>query len=184
MILTPNILARLAGLGLVTVLLEVSFFSRLTLIGSRPAIAVLVVVLLGLIGGVMIGSVAGFSIGFLIDCLIGAPLGATALALILVGYLAGVYRERSTGSGGRLALPLICAGLTLLAVAALLALNLLLGVSGPFSAAVVPELIVTALYALLLSTPLYRGLRLLLKPALIDDGEAQSKSSRPVFGSR
>lgn len=184
MILTPNILARLAALGLITVLLEVSFFSRIILLGSHPAVAVLVVILLGLMGGVTIGAVSGFAIGFLIDSLIGAPLGATALTMILVGYLAGVYRERSTRPGGRLSLPLICLGLTLVASAALLALNLLLGLSGSFSAQVVPDLIVTALYALLLSVPLHRGLRLLLKPALIDDADAQSNRTVPVFGNR
>lgn len=184
MILTPNILVRLGLLGLVTVLLEVTFFSRITLIGSHPAPAVLVVILLGLMGGVMIGSVAGFAVGFLIDCLIGAPLGATALAMILVGYLAGLYRERSTRPGGPMALPLICLALTLLAEATLLAIYLLLGLSGSFSGKVIPDLIVTALYALLLSIPVHLGLRRLLRPALIDESEPRGKTGLPAFGNR
>lgn len=184
MILTPNILARLGALGLLTVLLEVSFFSRITLLGSRPAFAVLVVVLLGLLGGVTIGAVAGFSIGFLIDCLIGSPLGSTALVLILVGYLAGAYRERATGRAGRLGIPLICVGLTLIAEAALLAIHLLLGLSGPFSPAVIPDLMVTALYAFVLGLALNAGLRRLLSPALIDESDRQSNGPVAVFGNR
>lgn len=184
MILTPNILARLAGLGLLTVLLEVSFISQITLLGSRPALASLVVILLGLMGGVTVGAVAGFAIGFLIDCLIGSPLGSTALALILVGYLAGTYRERAVGQVGRLALPLICLGLTVVAAIALLAIHLLLGLSGHFSLALLPDLIVTALYAFLLGPPLNVGLRRLLGPALIDGTDRQSKGGFAVFGSR
>lgn len=184
MILTRNILARLVALGLVTVLLEVSFFSRLQLIGSRPAMAVLVVVLLGLMGGITVGTVAGFAIGFLIDCLVSSPLGSTALALILVGYLAGAYRERAKTPAGRLALPIICLVLTLVAELALLVIQLSLGLSGRFSGAVVPDLIVTALYAFLLSLPLRAGLRKLLAPALIDEIDRQSEGRIPVFGSR
>lgn len=184
MILTPNILARLAAIGLLTVLLEVTFFSRITLLGSRPAVAVLVVVLLGIMGGVTVGAVAGFSIGFLIDCLIGSPLGSTALALILVGYLAGAYRERATGKIGRLAVPVICVGLTLVAALALLAIHLLLGLSGRFSGAVIADLIVTALYAFVLGFALNAGLRRLLGPALIDEVDRQSNGPVTVFGSR
>lgn len=182
MILTPNILGRLVGIGFLTVLLEVTFFSRLSLLGSRPAFAMLVVILLGLLGGVTIGAVSGFTIGFLIDCLIGSPLGSTALVMILIGYLAGAYRERSPGRRGRFALPFICMGLTLLAQVALLALLLLLGLSGPFSGKVVPDLIVTALYAFLLSVPLSAGFRRLLRPALIDDVDLQSNGPSAVLG--
>lgn len=184
MILTPNILARLAGIGLVTVLLEVSFFSRITLLGSRPAFAVLIVVLLGLMGGVSIGAVTGFSIGFLVDCLIGSPLGSTALALILVGYLAGAHRERATGRVGRLAVPFICVGLTLVAEVVLFAIHLLLGLSGPFSGAVIADLLVTAVYAFLLGIALNPGLRRILRPALIDEADRQSDGPVAVFGNR
>lgn len=184
MILTPNILARLAGIGLLAVLLEVSFFSRLSLLGSRPAFAVLVVILLGLMGGVTIGAVSGFSIGFLIDCLIASPLGSTALVMILIGYLSGAYRERSPGRRGRFALPLICVLLTLLAEILLFALHLLLGLSGRFSGEVIPGLIVSAVYAFILSVPLAAGFRRILRPALIDEADLQSNGPSPVFGSR
>jgi rod shape-determining protein MreD len=166
------------------VLLEVSFFSRITLIGSRPAFAALIVILLGLMGGVMVGAVSGFAIGFLIDSLVGLPLGLTALSLILVGYLAGVYRERSTRPSGRFALPLICVGLTLIALISQLVLQLLLGISGDFSGKFVPDLIVCALYALLLSLPINALLRRILRPALIDEADFHNGGSRPVFGNR
>lgn len=163
-------------------LLEVSFFSRITLLGSRPAFAALIVILLGLMGGVMVGSVSGFAIGFLIDSLVGSPLGSTALALILAGYLAGSYRERSTRPGGRFALPLICLGLTLVAQLSQLAIQLLLGMSGHFSGKVVLDLIVCALYALALSLPLNALLRRILRPALIDEADFRNGGSVPVFG--
>ncbi|HZJ28962.1 MAG TPA: rod shape-determining protein MreD [Solirubrobacterales bacterium] len=176
MILTPNILVRITGLALIAVLLQVTFFSRISLLGAAPDFAVLIVIVLGLLGGVTVGAVCGFAIGLLIDCLIAAPLGGTGLAFILVGYLAGLYRERSTRAAGRLAVPLLCLLLTLTAALALLAVQFMLGLSGPFSAGVAFDLILQALYASLLSIPIYAGTRRLLRPALIDE---TSQRSRP-----
>ena len=93
MILTRPIIIRLLVLGLVTAILEVSFFSQLRVLGSSPDFALLVVMSLGLLGGSLSGAVAGFGIGFVIDCLLLQTLGATSLSLMAVGYVAGRYRE-------------------------------------------------------------------------------------------
>lgn len=187
MILTPKILLRMAAIGLVTVLLQVTFFSRVVLIGSSPDLAVLVVVAFGLLGGVVIGSVTGFTLGTLIDALAGAPLGSTGLAFILAGYLAGSYRERSRREAGPLAIPAIGLLITLAAALSLLLVHLLLGMSGSIGPSVVWDLLVRALYALALAAPVYVAIRRLLRPALIEEAPFQrrrgKRSSRSVLQS-
>lgn len=80
-------------------------------------------------------------------------------------------------------MPIICVVLTLAVEFMLLAIHLLLGLSGPFSAAVIPDLIVLALYAFVLGPVVFAGLRRLLRPALIEEPDRQSDGPAAVFGS-
>lgn len=180
MILTPKIAPRVVALCLLAVLLQVTFFSRISLLGGAPDVAVLVVIVLGLLGGSMIGAVAGFGVGLGIDALVAAPLGGTALAYILAGYLAGLYRERSRRPAGLLAIPVIGMVLALASQLAMMALQLMLGMSGPFSGLIARDMLLTALYAFLLALPVYHGIRVALRPALV--GTAPFERSRDRSG--
>ena len=82
MIVTPKILARLVAIAILIVLLQLSFFSRVTFLETSPDILPAFVVVLGLLGGSMTGAVTGFSIGFLVDCLVAGTLGVTSLVLL------------------------------------------------------------------------------------------------------
>jgi rod shape-determining protein MreD len=114
MIVTPKILARLVAIAILVVLLQISFFSRVTLLETSPDILPSFVVVLALLGGSLTGAVAGFAIGFLVDCLLAGTLGATSLVLLGVGYLAGLFRERFEIHSA-LVVPLLCMALTLFA---------------------------------------------------------------------
>ena len=70
MILTPNILARLVAIVVAGVILQLSFFSQVSLFHVSPDVLPALVVVLGLLGGSLTGAVCGFSIGFLPDCLL------------------------------------------------------------------------------------------------------------------
>ena len=93
MIVTPRIALRIALIVLVAVILQVSFFSYLALLGATPYVLPVVVVSLGLLGGGVVGAVCGFVAGLLIDSLLLQTLGVSSLVLLSVGYLAGRYRE-------------------------------------------------------------------------------------------
>ena len=93
MILTPWIVVRLCLLGLLTALVQVTFFAKIELFGASPDGAALVVMTLGLLGGSVTGAVSGFSIGLVIDCLLFQTLGAFAATYMCVGYVGGRYRE-------------------------------------------------------------------------------------------
>jgi rod shape-determining protein MreD len=181
-IVTPRIAARIAGLIFGGVVLQLAFFSRISVLGTSPDVTPVLVVCLGLLGGSLAGAVAGFSTGLLIDTLQYQTLGATSLALILVGYVAGRYRE-SFERYSTLTLASLGAGLTVLAVVAFSMIQLMLGVEAELSALIVRDTLLKALYNLLLTVPVYAGVRRALRPALIDDTAGPGPMVAPATGS-
>lgn len=168
MILTPQIWARLVGLVLLTALLQVSFFAKVELLGTSPDGAVLVVMAIGLLGGSVAGAVGGFSVGLLIDCLLMQTLGAFAAALMAVGYVAGRYRE-SVGRPAHRAVPLLGAGFTLLGLLAFIAIQVGTGIDADVSTLVVRDALIKTLLGAFLALPVFLLVRLVLRPALVED---------------
>lgn len=176
MIITRSIVVRLVALGLFTVLAQLSFFGKLTILGASPDFAALVVMSLGLLGGTLAGAVAGFSIGLLIDTLLLQTLGATSLALLAVGYAAGRYRE-GVGLPTRGGLAVLGGGLTLLAALVFAFIQVMLGIDAAVSALVARDILVVSLLGMALAVPVHAAVRRLLRPALIED---RPRSSRPI----
>jgi rod shape-determining protein MreD len=169
MILTGKILARVVLVLIVGVILQLSFFSQVTLFHVSPDMLPALVACFGLLGGTMSGAVTGFSVGLLLDCLLIAPLGGGSLVLLATGYLAGAYRERF-GLPHRLAAPLLCAALTLFAELGFGAVQAMLGELGSdVSPVVVKDVLLKTIFAFFLSWPMYVGLRRLLRPALVEE---------------
>lgn len=167
MIVTKRIALRIALIVVAAVILQVSFFSFLSLLGATPNIIPVVVISLGLLGGVMVGAVCGFVAGFLLDSILLQTLGVSSLALLSVGYLAGRYRE-GFEIAGALVVPLLAAGFTLLYAAGFAAIQLMLGVETTVSVLVVREIFVQAILAVALAIPTYPLVRRILAPALVD----------------
>jgi rod shape-determining protein MreD len=178
MILTPKIWARLVALVLITALLQVSFFAKVEIFNTSPDGAVLVVAALGLLGGSVTGSVAGFSIGLLVDCLLFQTLGAFAASLMTVGYVAGRYRE-SVGNPSRAAVVLMGGAMTLLGVVSFAAIQIGTGVDADVSTRVVGDAVMKTLLGIALSFPVFFVVRLVLRPALIEDRPDRASGRRP-----
>ncbi len=181
MIVTPKIFVRLAAIAILTVLLQLSFFSRVGLFHTSADVLPTVVVSLGLLGGSMTGAVAGFSIGLLVDCLLVAPLGGSSLVLLGVGYLAGLFRERFDIHSA-LVPPLLCMGLTLVAELGFAALQVMLGVDAPVSVLIVRDMLLKSIYAFFWAWPIYYGLRRALRPALVEEPKLSRRRQPPVLG--
>lgn len=181
MILTPKIVARIALIGLVGVLLQLSFFSRVELFHVSPDILPALVICLALLGGSLTGAVAGFSIGLFLDCLLVEALGVSSLVLLSVGYLAGLFRERFDIHGS-LAPALLCMGLTLFAELGFAAIQLLLGIDAPVSLLIVRDMLLKSVYAFFLGWPIYLLVRRLLRPALVEEPKLQRRRQPRVLG--
>ncbi len=168
MILTPNILVRLAAIVIGGVIIQLSFFSQVTLFHVSPDVLPALVVVLGLFGGSLTGAVCGFSVGFLLDCLLIAPLGGGSLVLLATGYLAGLFRERFE-IHSPLVPPLLCMGLTLFAEFGFGAVELTIGVDAPISQLVVRDMLLKSIFAFFLGWGTYVLLKRILRPALVEE---------------
>jgi rod shape-determining protein MreD len=182
MIVTPRIALRVALILIAAVILQVSFFSYLSLLGATPDFVSVVVASLGLLGGAVIGAVVGFSAGFLLDSVLLQTLGISSLALLTVGYLAGRYREGSVEVGNRLVPPILAGVLTLAGAAVFAAIQLMLGVETQVSLLVVREIVVKGILAFLLALPAYPLIRRALRPALVDATPSRSVLRRAGNG--
>jgi rod shape-determining protein MreD len=168
MIVTWRVGLRIALIVVVTIVLQISFFSYLTFFGTTPNVVPLVVVSLGLLGGGMIGAVCGFAAGLLLDSALLQTLGVSSLVLLGAGYLAGRYREGAEVSNSLIP-PLLAGVLTTAAAAGFAAIQLMLGVNTPVSLLVLREILVQGLLAVVLTIPIYPLMRRALRPALVDD---------------
>ncbi|HKT84093.1 MAG TPA: rod shape-determining protein MreD, partial [Solirubrobacterales bacterium] len=173
-ILTPKIVVRIALIGMLGVLLQLSFFSRVELFHVSPDILPALVVCLALLGGSLTGAVAGFSIGFFLDCLLVEALGISSLVLLGIGYFAGLFRERFEIHSS-LVPALLCMGLTLAAELGYAATQLLLGIDAPVSPLIVRDLLLKSVYAFFIGWPLYLLVRRLLRPALVEEPKVQRR---------
>jgi rod shape-determining protein MreD len=178
MILTPKILARLVAIVILGVLLQLSFFSQVTIFHVSPDLLPVLVISLGLLGGTMTGVVTGFSVGILLDCLLIEPLGGASLVLLATGYLAGLFRERFEIHSA-LVPPLLCMGLTIFAEIGFGAVELMLGINATVSPMVIGDILLKGIYAFVLGWPIYLGLRRILRPALVEE-QAVRRPRRPT----
>jgi rod shape-determining protein MreD len=178
-IVTWRIGLRIALIMIVAIVLQVSFFSYLTLFGTTPNIIPLVAVSLGLLGGAMTGAVCGFILGFLLDSVLLATLGVSSLMLLAVGYLAGRYREGAQ-IANTLVPPLMIGALTMAAQAGFAAIQLMLGIDVQVSLLVLREIFVQGLLAFVLAIPFYPLIRRVLRPAIVDDVVAGRRISTPI----
>lgn len=166
MILTWKSGARAAGLILLFVLLQNTFFSRIELLGAGVWILPVVALVFGLLGGSLLGASIGFMTGFISDALGDSPLGLACLVLMAVGYAGGYYRER----GGRLrrrSLALLGGIAVVGANLAFGAYGLLAGSEAPVAGGAFLDLVLQALYAAALALPVFALIYRVLRPALI-----------------
>lgn len=83
----------LVTIALVTgVLLQTTIFAELRLLGARPELMFLIVLLVGFYGDAVSGTTVGFFGGMAQDFLMDQPKGITALTLTLLGWVVGGVR--------------------------------------------------------------------------------------------
>jgi rod shape-determining protein MreD len=181
LIVTPKIFARLAAVALLAVLLQLSFFSRITVLGVSPDALPVFVVVLGLLGGALTGAVAGFAVGLLLDGALVESLGGSSLVLLGVGYAAGLLRERLALRGALVA-ALLCMGLTIVAELGFALVQLTLGVEAPVSLLVVRDVLLKGVFAFFIGWPTYVVLCRLLRPALVEEPHLSRRRQPTVLG--
>jgi rod shape-determining protein MreD len=175
---TPGTFARLAGLVLFGVVLQIAGVATIHVFGASPDIVPLIVGVVGLLGGSVYAAVVGFSCGLLLDLALGQPVGASSLVLTAVGYGVGRFREVRDPSHGLLPLA-VGAAATGGFVVTFAAVSFMLDVGASVSALVIRDAIVTTLLNALLALPVFTGVRKLLRPVLRVDPLEVRRRRRP-----
>jgi len=153
--ISPYLYLPLLG---VLALLQVTVAPHLTVLGTTPDLMLLAVAAWGLLRGTHEGVVWGFVGGIFLSLFSGAGFAIAALALIAVGFFAGL--GQTTVTGGRIALPLFTVLLSTL-IHGLLSLFLLYitGRPVPWLDTLLRVMLPTALLNCLLAIPVYAAFR-------------------------
>jgi rod shape-determining protein MreD len=178
MILSPGSFIRAGFLLLLAVILQLSAFSQISVLGGQADLVVLVVAAIAFYAGSVSGSAAGFTAGFLLDLLTGATMGAASLVLTAVGYGVGRFREVRDPSHGLLPIA-VGAAATAAWVTAFAAVSLMLDIGARVSPLVLRDMVVTILLNALLALPVFTGSRRLLRPSLAVDPLEVRRRRRP-----
>jgi rod shape-determining protein MreD len=172
---------RLIGLALVTVVVQESAVSQISIFGISADLTPLVVMAVGLLAGSMPGAIMGFGTGLLVDTVLVQTLGITSLLYIPVGYWAGRLRELRDPAHGLV--PLVAgAAATAVTGIGMTVIQFLLGVQSPVSWLLLQQIFVTVLVNTLIALPVYALVRRIVLPALPDDPRRRRRRAYTTGG--
>ena len=178
MIVSFSAFLRVSLLLLVTVVLQISALSQMTLLGGHADLLPLVVAAVAYYAGSVSGSATGFAMGVLLDLATGQTMGASSLVLTAVGYGVGRFREVRDPSNGLLPIP-VSAAATLGWVAAFAAVSFMLHVGAAVSPLVARDALLTVFVNSLIAMPVFAVCRRLLRPSLVVDPLDVRRRRRP-----
>jgi rod shape-determining protein MreD len=165
---SPAAFVRTGLLVLLTVVLAISGFSQLRILGGYIDLIPLVVAAIAIYAGSVPGAIVGFCTGLLVDLALGQNLGATSLVLTALGYGVGRYRDLRDPAHGLLPIP-VAAAATLGYVLAVAAVSFMLDIGASVSPLVVREAIITVLLNVAIALPFFALVRRVLRPVLAVD---------------
>ena len=166
MTLTANSALRVGLLVLLGVVLQISGFAQIEVLGASPDITPLVVAAVALWGGSIPGSVTGFCVGLLLDLALGQNLGSSSLVLSAVGYAVGRFGELRDPAHGLIAIP-VGAAATAGYLVAFATVSFMLELEASVSALMVRNAIVTTLLNLVIAVPVFGVVRRVIRPVLL-----------------
>jgi rod shape-determining protein MreD len=172
--LVPGAFVRTGLLVLLTVVLQLSGFSQMRILGGYIDLIPLVVAAVAIYAGSVTGSIVGFCVGLLVDLALGQNLGATSLVLTALGYGVGRYRDLRDPAHGLLPIP-VAAAATFGYVLAVAAVSFMLEIGASVSTLVLREALITVLLNVAIALPFFALVRRVLRPVLAVDPAARMK---------
>ena len=165
---TPGAFIRTGLLVLLAVVLEISGFSQMRILGGYIDLIPIVVGAIAIYAGSVTGAIVGFSTGLLMDLALGQNLGATSLVLTALGYGVGRYRDLRDPAHGLLPIP-VAAAATAGYLAAVAGVSFMLEIGASVSILVLREAIITVLLNVAIALPFFALVRRILRPVLAVD---------------
>ena len=181
MTITPAAIGRIAALGLLAALLQLTAAAQVSIFGVPLDVSPLIVASVGFLTGSVPGAMLGFCFGLFIDTALMQTLGVTSLVLTAVGYGAGRIRELRDPAHG-LAPVAVGAAATLVSAVGVTVLQFLLGVEAPVSVEFLRQVLMTLVLNTLLALPVYALCRRALLPFLPDDPRRRRRRAYTTGG--
>jgi len=181
MTITAQAVGRLALLGLLAAVLQLTAISQVSIFGVPADLSPLIVASVGFLTGSVPGAVFGFCFGLFADTALMQTLGVTSLVLTAIGYGAGRVRELRDPAHG-LAPVAVGAAATAVAALGLTLLQFLLGLEAPLSLQVGRQILMTVVLNTLLALPVYALCRRVLLPFLPDDPRRRRRRAYTTGG--
>lgn len=178
MILSPAAVARVGGLLLLAVVLQLSVTGHVRLLGGHADLVPLVVAAVAYYAGSVTGAGTGFAAGFLLDLATGQTMGASSLVLTAVGYGVGRFREVRDPAHSLLPIP-VGAAATAGWVGAFAAVSIMLDIGAAVSPIVFREMLATILLNALIALPVFAACRRVLRSSLAVDPLDTRRRRRP-----
>jgi len=162
---TPQLVVRIALVGVLTVIFQVSAVSQITIFGVNADLSPLVIASVGLLAGSLPGAVMGFGVGLFLDLALVQTVGLSSLLYLTVGYGAGRLRELRDPQG---AVVPIAVGAAATAVSTI-----------GFS---LMQFLLTIIVNAIIAGPVYALVRRVLTPALPDDPRRRRRRAYTTGG--
>jgi rod shape-determining protein MreD len=178
---TTQAVARLALLGLLGGIVQLTTVSQISVFGVPADLSPLLVASVGFLCGSVAGSVFGFCLGLFVDTVLLQTLGVNSLVFTAVGYGAGRVRELRDPAH-TLAPVLVGAAATAIAAVGFSLLQFLLGVEAPVSLDLLRQILMTIVLNTLLALPVYVICRRVLLPYLPDDPRRRRRRAYTTGG--
>jgi rod shape-determining protein MreD len=172
---------RLALLGLIGGILQLTAVSQVTLFGIQADLTPLLVASVGFLCGSIPGAAFGFGLGLFLDTATLQTLGVESLVFTVVGYGAGRVRELRDPAHGLAPVAVGAVGSAVATVGFAL-LQFLLGVDAPVSFLLVREILMTIVLNTLLALPVYALVRRVLLPLLPEDPRRRRRRAYTTGG--
>jgi rod shape-determining protein MreD len=179
--LSSAAIVRLALVGLIGGVLQLTAVSQTSVFGVPADLSPLLVASVGLLAGSIPGAVLGFCLGLFMDMALMQTLGVTSLVFTAVGYGAGRVRELRDPVHG-LAPVAVGAAATAVAAVGFSLVQFLLGVDAPVSWLLLRDILMTILLNTLLALPVYALVRRTLAPFLPDDPRRRRRRAYTTGG--
>jgi rod shape-determining protein MreD len=179
--ITAASVTRLALIGLIGGIIQLSAVSQIPIFGVPADLSPLLVCMVGFLAGSVPGAVFGFCLGLFVDFSLSQRLGVTSLVFTGVGYGAGRVRELRDPAHG-LAPVAVGAAATALSQVGFALLQFLLGVDAPVSVLLLRQILMTIVLNTLLALPVYAIIRRVLAPFLPDDPRRRRRRAYTTGG--
>src|SRR4051794_11093271 len=175
------VIGRLAALGLLGGIIQLTAVAQITVFGVPADLSPLLVCAVGLLMGSVPGALFGFSIGLFVDTALLQTLGISSLVLTAVGYGAGRLRELRDPAHGLVPVAVGAIGTAVYAIG-FSVMQFLLGVDAPVSLLLVRQILLTIVLNTLLALPVYLIVRRVLSPFLPDDPRRRRRRAYTTGG--